>query len=538
MPGRRPNSGVRAVHTVKSFPPPVGGLNFAAPINGMAATDAILLDNYICSRFGLTIRRGWAEHAVAIAGGSVRSLLPWTGADSASDALFAVTDAGVYDVTASVTAPVVAHALSGTGGAGKVQSINFSAAGQNYLAACSEVDGYFRYSLSAGWGTVASGVGAGQVSGADPADLVQVCSWKNRLWFVERDSANVWYLPVLAVAGVAQKLDVGPFLSKGGHVTAAASWTMDAGVGIDDHLVILGSEGDVLVYKGTDPASSSTFSIVGTWNIGAMPEGRRNFTQSSGDLMIVSEYGLSPTSYLIKGGQTGVEADPNNFVSRIQEVLRQDVGVAMDAEGWAVISHPTSALVIINSPAPAGGAQKQYVLDTHSLRWSTFSNIPAVCMVSYKRKLYFGTVNGRVCEALIGELDNVSLGLGQATGTYVECRLQAAFNYFEKPGQLKRWLMVRPTFVGSTRPGVLVAMNGDFDTQFPSGIPPYFHRTGSLWGSAVWAVGRWFGSSQTYQFWQDIRGASYAGSLNMVVVAPGGTRLSSIDYMYEGGGVM
>ncbi len=522
-------------HTVKSVPPPVGGLNFAAPINAMSPEDAILLDNWICTRFGLSIRGGWYEHATGL-GGPIKSILPWVGATGAGDKVFAATNAGIYDITAGGAGPWTAEiALAGSTNSGVVQSINFSAAGRNFLICCSEDDGYIRYDTTDGWVQVAAGAGAGQLAGVPPADLVQVCAWKQRLWFVERNSRSVWYLPVLAMAGTAVELDIGAQLKRGGHVVAVLNWTMDAGEGIDDHLVILGSEGDVVVYKGTDPASISTFGLVGVWQVGKLPLGRRSFTQTGGDVLIVSEFGLSPLSTLVKGGKMSVEADSRNFVSRIQEVFRKDVQ-ARAGSGWEVVVFDTEALVIINCPQASDGSFKQYALDTHSLRWSTFSGIPAQAFGAFDKKLYFGTEDGQVGVALSGELDSVLLAGGSASGSYIGCTLQTAFNYFDSPGQQKRWLMVRPTFVAPTRPGVLVKMNSDFDTGMPGGLPAFQEQASSLWDTADWDASDWGGAAQTYQPWLGAEGLGYAGSLAMVVVGAGGTRLSSIDYMLEAGG--
>lgn len=533
--GKKRQLGVRRVHNVTSVSPPVGGLNFAAPINAMEPQDAILLDNWICTRFGLSFRNGWAEHVTGLVD-QVSSLMSWVGAAAAQDALFAATDDGIFDVTSSTSTPGAAEiALSGALGAGVFHSINFQAGGANYLIACSEEDGYHRYDPVNGWVKVASGVGAGQVSAVDPADLVHACAWKRRLWFVEKDSSSIWYLPVLAVAGVAVELDVGPQLTLGGHVVAVVNWTMDAGEGIDDHLVILGSEGDVIIYKGTDPSDASKFSIVGRWVVGALPQGRRSVSQYGGDVLVVSRYGLAPISTLVKGGKTATEADPRNFASRIQEVLRKDVQM-LTGTGWEVTPFDSEALLLINTPRSDSGVYKQYVLNTHSLRWSTFSNVPATTFVEYKGELYFGTQDGRVCKALVGELDGVTLAYGSATGSYIQCSLQTAFNYFNSPGRLKRWLMVRPTFIAPSKPGIVVRMNSEFNTALPSGIPGFSFSAASEWDTAMWDESMWAGDSLTFGPWIGVEGLGYAGSLSMVVVGVGGTRLSSIDYMVEPGG--
>lgn len=49
---------------------------------------------------------------------------------------------------------------------------------------------------------------------------------------------------------------------------AAETWTLDSGEGLDDYLVVTTSEGQVGVFRGTDPTSVATWGLVGVWNLG------------------------------------------------------------------------------------------------------------------------------------------------------------------------------------------------------------------------------------------------------------------------------
>ena len=53
-----------------------------------------------------------------------------------------------------------------------------------------------------------------------------------------------------AVAGAASMFDLGQIFTEGGYLMAMATWTVDAGYGVDDLAVFITSEGEVAVYRG------------------------------------------------------------------------------------------------------------------------------------------------------------------------------------------------------------------------------------------------------------------------------------------------
>ena len=68
-------------------------------------------------------------------------------------------------------------------------------------------------------------------------NLVYVCKYRNRLFFIERNSMNAWYLGINAIGGVLEMIPLSGAASKGGKLLFCAVWSLDAGDGIDDKLV-------------------------------------------------------------------------------------------------------------------------------------------------------------------------------------------------------------------------------------------------------------------------------------------------------------
>ena len=66
-----------------------------------------------------------------------------------------------------------------------------------------------------------------------------------------------------SVGGAAQVLDLSSIAKYGGHLVDLDTWTIDAGYGVDDNLVFITSNGEVIVYRGTDPSSAATWALAG-----------------------------------------------------------------------------------------------------------------------------------------------------------------------------------------------------------------------------------------------------------------------------------
>ena len=80
------------------------------------------------------------------------------------------------------------------------------------------------------------------------------------MWVIENDTLSAWYLPVDSVGGAATEYDLSGIFRLGGYLLAGGTWTMDAGEGVDDYWIAVTSEGEVVVYQGTDPSSANTWT--------------------------------------------------------------------------------------------------------------------------------------------------------------------------------------------------------------------------------------------------------------------------------------
>jgi hypothetical protein len=504
-----------------NIPAPVGGLNFRDPIASMSPNDALILDNFIPKQLGVELRKGYQVHTDAI-NEPIGSIFAYNAPDPDDNKIFAAADGDIYDVTAH---PATV-AQSTTGSLDNLWwTTQFSTGADTFLLAVSPSGGYWTYSTSSGW--------VKRTPTNLPANPRTVGVWKRRIFFTCDGDDNVYYMTsVNAITGTVTAFPMGAHLSRGGYVSATANWTLDAGTGIDDYLVVFGTEGDVMVWQGIDPSVSTDFSLRGIWYIGPVPRYGRYFTPMGGDVMVVSELGLVPLSRLINGqfveGQPGPSA-------KIQDVLAPRIALLRTVASWDVFPLPSEDILILKLPQSSGSNQ-QFAMNITTGSWCTLSGLPMACATLLGGRLYFGTSTGEVCKGFDGTLDGI---LRDGTGgNPIQGEIQTAFQTFGTPGQNKKFDMARPIFVAPSAPSVKVRLNTQYSFSTVGGSPAYVVEEPGYWDSGVWNVARWGSASRTYQAWVGLVGMGYYGSLRMRVRGNAETIFTSAHIMASPGGVM
>lgn len=543
---------VAKIQRIETVPAPIGGLNSRDAISAMPPMDAYALVNWIPHNYGVSNRKGYSEWATGLTGGAVGSISAWfgptitipstslfqTAPTSLPGKVFASTDTGFWDITNSTAAPAISQALSGLTNAGVVSSVNFSNSGGGWLLACSERDGYFTYDGTT-WVKVTLGAGGNQVSVTDPTQFVAVNIWKRRAWFVVKSTSKVAYLPTDSIYGAGTYLDVGPLMKHGGAVAWTSTWTIDAGEGVDDLLVIAGENGDIIIYKGTDPSSSTTFALVGVWYAGEVPKGRQAFTTFGGDLLIVSNFGLIPLSYITRGGGNILSPGNGTYTDKIQEIFAVDISQSFNFFGWQILQIPRENLMVITVPQVQNPLNMQYVMNTTNNQWCQWNGVPMNCTRNVANWPLVGTLDGRVLILGTNFLDNNLIN--GTPGQPITGLIQPAFNYFQKEGEFsanKHFLMARPVWMSAAKPAYQIQVNTDFNPGSPTGILVPTTPTGALWDTAKWDVAVWGGATQSWAEWRTVSGIGFSGQAALSTLTLAQTILASIDYMLEVGGPM
>lgn len=505
---------------VFTIPAPIGGLNYRDPISSMSPEDALILENFIPKQTGVELRKGWRYHTTSI-GAPVRSVFTYNAPNPSNNKVFAAAGGNIYDVTTSTPAIVV----TGSGSTEDIWSVTqFSNGAGSFLLAVSPGAGYWTYDGSTWTQQTVTNL---------PANPTSVAVFKNRVWFTAQEDTAVYYLDTVdAITGTATSFEMGSLLRNGGYVRGLVNWTVDAGVSFDDFLVVIGSQGDIGVWQGTDPSDPAKFGLKGVWYIGPVPKYGRFFTGYGGDVMIISELGLVPMSRLVNGQFSEIQPGPSQ---KVQPVLSPLISKLKDEKVWDVFVVPSSDVLVIKLPENVGVYQ-QFAMNVNTGAWCTFVGMPMYCCALLNGQLYFGTEDGRIAKGLYGTIDGAEIN--NTGGDTIQGDVQTAFNAFGTPALQKKFGMAKPIFIGPQGPSLLCRINTQFSFSNTAGSPSFVETTEGRWNQGLWNVATWVGSANSYQKWIGTTGLGYYGSLRMKVRGVPGTIFTSSHIMTELGGVM
>lgn len=513
-----------------SIPAPTGGWNARDSIGDMAANDAVILENWIPSTNYCELRKGYAawKGGTTPLAAQVETLAAYASPTAAK--LFAIAGTSLYEVTTSAgTWP--AASVTGLGDA-RWGHTNFATSAGSYLYITRYAGGTTPYLFDGTTWTSITGASTPAITGVTTTSLVNVWQFKKRLFFVELNSTRVWYLPVDSIGGAANSLDLGGILRLGGKIIAGATWTLDAGYGLDDHCVIVSDKGEVVVFGGTDPGSATAWQLIGVYQIGA-PLGNRCLTKAAGDLIVMCIDGFFPMTAALQSTRL-----TNN--GAISDKIQAAVALAAESYrtnfGWDCLLYPLGALLIFNIPVQEGANQEQYCMSLQTRSWCKFTGMQANCWELFNDQAYFGG-NGVVYQGLTGTVDNANT----AATANIRADAQPAFNYFGNRGQTKRFTLARPVFVSDPPFGataVTFDMNIDYDSTPPTSSPTYTGASGSVWDSGTWDTATWSGAT-VIKDWQSVVGVGFCATLR-IQVAMRNTNLKwvSTDFVMELGGIL
>lgn len=502
-----------------SMPAPVGGWNAVNSVAEMPETDANIMDNFFPEPQDVMVRKGQSNHVTGI-GSQVESLMPYN-TPSGTQTLFCAAGTSFYNVTSSGS--VGSAVVTGLTNA-RWQSLNFTnSSGTTYLCCFNGADSP-RYWDNSSWITVTGG-STPAITGITTSQIIDAISFKRRMYLVQVNSLKFWYLPVDSVGGAAQAFDIAGIADKGGYIMSIATWTLDSGEGMDDYFVIATSEGQVIVYQGTDPSSSSTWSLVGVWNLGE-PIGRRCFLKFQGEILLICVDGVFPLSQAL----ISARSDPTVALTyKIRSAMSTATNLYKGNFGWQLCHYPQANMLILNVPVSEGASQEQYAMNTITKAWGRFTGVEANCWCIFNEKPYFGG------DGVVGEFWQVL----DDNGSNIDFDIQQAFSYF-KSSRLKQFKAMRPNILSNGVPEVLVGINVDFDSTPITGTASFTPVTSPVWDTATWDGAMW-GSDDllSYLDWQTVQGVGTCAAPRMKGQVQGiELRFAASDHLYENGGVI
>jgi hypothetical protein len=509
-PAVRPSN--EATARTYSLVAPYDGWNARGNLASMKPTEAIQMDNIFPGIQDVEIRKGCIDWATG-APSTIHSFLPYSGLTT--NKLFAATNGNIYDVTAN---GAIGAAVVGCSN-GFWQSTMMATAGGNFLFAVNGSDLAKTYD-GAAWAIPA-------ITVADSSKWSAVVIHKKRLWAVEQNTMDIWYLPVDSIAGAAAKFPVGSLFKKGGSVLYLGTWTIDGGQGIDDLFVIVTTNGEIAVYQGTDPTASATWALVGVYDV-ARPVGQAPLYAYGGDLLYLNVNGLLPLSVLRQSSIVDQASQISFVIDGAFASAADNYGINL---GWQIITHKSANLLMVNIPVSQDTVSYQFVMNTTTKRWCQFTGWNASCWANFNGELYFA-LGTKVSKAWTGVTD---------AGVPIVGTVLQAYSALGAKGQ-KNVSLVRPNIGLAGSAQISLALDADFKTFDGQTIFTYSPgSTGAIWDTSLWDTGLWDGGSSIFEpRWQTVPGMlGYLHSFRLQITTSSGNFIwTSTDFAHRGAGIL
>lgn len=499
-------------HIAYTLPAPSDGLDLFSSIDRVPETNATKLINLYPTGTRCVLRGGLEEYADT--SDSADTLINFPQLDGTED-LICGSNSKLYAITSGTETDL-------TGTTTPTSDIWQGVVFNKRLFLCNGVD---TPQVNTGSGVFTD---LNFTGGSTPtlSTLINVSTYKERLYFIPVNSTSVWYGNTKAIGTTA--LVEFPFeyvFKRGGFLVSCGSWTNQTGQNSQDLFYALSSEGEIVFYQGSSP-SDTTWALVARFIIGK-PLGRRAFAHVENDLWILTSQGIVPVSDLFGGGSSVAS---NGISRRVNKVLQEasknfPFSHLYQAKYWAqgrrvYITYPTSAT-----------NTKMLVMNAENAAWCIYEyslSGAAVSMEIHEDNPYFGSTTGKIWLAENNYNDN---------GEAINFEMRLGPNFFGNRGAFKRFSDIRPLM--KTLGGITLSLGIDtnFQETYLSDTIVTAQGLSSPWDTSPWDTALW-SEEERYLFDRHAtRGQGHSGALRIagsILDAP--LEFNAFEIRFESGG--
>ena len=486
----------------KVIPVPTDGWDAISPLASMDPKRAPILNNWIPRPGWIELREGYFPWVFLAARTTpVETLMVYRA--QGSEKMFAAAGSVIYDVSTFGISSSVQTGLNSA----RWQYVNFTPAlGATVIQLVNGVDALRQYNGST-WSTPAI---TGLPNSLTTSSITNIHAQKRRLWYVLGDGSGggstvCAFMPTDAITGaIAGTLDLGANWTKGGYLLAITDWTVDGGNGPQDYMCFISNRGQITIFSGTDPTSSTAFTMVGTFDI-SPPISARCATKIGSDVGLITQQGVIPLSQALPFDPSAERSVA--ITARIQNAMANAAAYGLNLFGWQLISFAPQQLAVLNVPQVENTTQVQFVMNALTGAWCQFTGWNANNFEVYNNVLYFGGNVGDINQCFVGSSD-----LNQPINADMQC----AYNYFDAPGRLKRMTMVQPFLTAAQSITPFIAIDEDFQVQTQT-APVVILNSGALWDVAKWDIDVWFGQIVQSTNWLSTNAIGHALAVHMTI---------------------
>lgn len=520
------------------YPVPTRGVNALSAYSALEPNEAHYLYNILPAPQGVKVRKGTKEYSNDV-GYNIRTTMSYVSKDPSglTDKLFCTGEDGIYEMASGTGNASKVYSFATTGAtAGYGNYVQWTAAnGDQYLYYADSANGLLEYDAGADTWSAVTGI-----TGISELDVRFIAVHKLRIWLILEDDPNGYYLPTDSNSGAATAFQLGPKFLYGSELAGIFNLSFDAGDGLDDFFVAISRAGDALVYQGTDPSSASTWGLVGRWQVGAIPEGRKFAAEFMGDVMIVSSFGVVSLKDVINGEATHMVRDPRGY-DKIANLIRTRMVDERTTEGWETLVNFSEGTLIIQSPQRSGNADEwlHYIYDANTQAWGFWRDVKSKSMTELRGVVYYGNAEGELWYMDGGE-DGVTLADPTGSPEAVVFSMLTAYSNCGQPGVLKRGTTVVPVFRSEQLDSYDVKILYDYD--FIEMATPSFSGTPddqAEWDTAVWDTALWGGIYKYDKVFSSL-GDGMGRSIAVAIKGSsrGTTTLMELNMSFQSGGII
>jgi hypothetical protein len=464
-----------------TFPAPTRGLVLAENESFMQSGAAIVMDNWVPTMKGSRLRGGcirWAELPETT---PVISAFEY--ASGSNHRMYAANATKVYDITVSndITIGPPTLIASGRTSGNYVASQMANASGDYLMVVNDAGDPPLRFDGTT-WEVMDTEItGPVGTPVATGGALTYVCKYRNRYFFIERNSMNAWYLPLNAVQGALAMIPLSGAATKGGKLLFCATWSIDAGDGIDDKLVFCTDLGELLIFTGGDPSSAANWRQEGRYEVSS-PMGMNAHIGIGGDMLIATVDGIVPISGAITKDRSELELAA--ITRNIKPMWRMEV-LEKREWAWTMCKWDEYGGLFVTWPGGTPGKRWCGAANLATGAWCRFVGYDATCFAKMRGDMFFGTQDGIVMQA-----DRT----GYDDGMPYTAVLVGGWEVFQSPGQTITWRQARASF--SARANEPFAPQLSATTDYVVIVPPPPSAGADpgvldLWDQGLWDTALW-----------------------------------------------
>jgi len=525
---RKPVSApARNVSRPATFQPPVRGWIANEALANAKPGGARVLENWFPTLTSARLRGGSLKYATISTGPVLRM---FTYKSGASEEFFASDEENIFNITTVADADVIPTADVTGQTSGYYSTAQFGTAGGDFLYAVNGTDDAQLYDGST-WAAVNSGT-TPDITGVSSADLSFVWSFASRLFFVEKDTMNAWYLPADSIGGTVNSFSLAGVFQEGGSLLYGGKWSLDSGDGLDDKCVFVSSTGEVAVYQGTNPASAADWVKVGVYKI-TPPLGINGTMSAGGDFLMAVEDGIVPISEAVN---KDVAALSLSAVTRnIEPEWKKEV-IARKTLPWEIVKWPTNNMMVVSLPVVDDGIDPYcFVANLETGAWAKYTGWNTRCIALYADFGYFGTNDGTIHQMEVGGSDD---------GVPYVCTYVGQPEHLKSPGANKIIHSARSVFLSNVPFIAKISVSVNYSITLPTAPSSVDDFTTDEWDSGLWDVALWdsAGVGTVSTKWVSVGKSGFSISPQIQItcgVTPfPRTELICFDVLYETGGTM